>query len=569
MTKTTAAANKANQALRLVGLPIVFYFLCFCIFTYPLITQFSAHFFGGPPDGMQSAWNLWWLRKVITDLHSWPWYTRYVYFPDGVSLVPHDLNIFYATIGVFLQAILSLEQTYNVIVISGFVLSGLTMFWLAYYLTSSYSASVLGGFIFTFSSYHFAHALSSHLTVVSLQTIPLFVLCWLWLLRHPTIIRSLITALVLLVTAYTSLYFFLYCAMIGAGILLWLAFTQRAEFFGSHYILRKKYGVPLFIFVSVVLVGSAPLIVPLLALNRTDPMVATHIPALFSMDIFSLIVPGAGWRFSALTEAHWSLLVGNPDEHSVYWGLLVWGLLIYTWFNRGKLIGQHARLWYALLLAFVLLSLGTVFKVWGHDLQFPLMPYTILEHILPPLRTSGVPIRISVMSSLCIAILSSLGLSLLLGSTRVQGWRGSQVWLPLSILIILFFEYFPRPMPTMQMPTADYVEALKQLPVGGVLDTVADDSEAMFNQIVHEQPIALGYISRLTVSVAKKRSLLLQIIQDKDYGQLCPTFQLRYLVLAASSAETNAALKVAVPAAKAVYQDGEVNIYDLNCRSTS
>jgi hypothetical protein len=211
--------KRLKYAARFGILPALFYLLCFAIFTFPLITTFSTHFWGDSVDASQSAWNLWWMKKALLDLHQSPWQTTLMYYPAGISLLPHDLNAANALIGVVLQSVFSIQQTYNLIVIAGFVLSGLTMYWLAYYLTASHPASLISGFMFTFSSYHFAHLISGHLTVLALQGIPLFVLCWLWFLKQPSFRRAIITAVVLAYVAYTSLYFFLYGVMIGTAIL--------------------------------------------------------------------------------------------------------------------------------------------------------------------------------------------------------------------------------------------------------------------------------------------------------------------------------------------------------------
>ena len=79
---------------------------------------------------------------------------------------------------------LTLMQTFNFIVVFSFVIGGFTAFLLAHHLTKAYGGSLIAGFLFTFSNYHFAHA-EGHLNLVSLEWIPLFVLCWHVLLNKP------------------------------------------------------------------------------------------------------------------------------------------------------------------------------------------------------------------------------------------------------------------------------------------------------------------------------------------------------------------------------------------------
>jgi hypothetical protein len=151
------------------------YFVIFIIYTYPAILHFSSHFYADTGDGMQNVWNIWWVNKAITQLHQLPWYTRYLHYPFGVSLIGHTLNSFNGFIAIPLLNFLSLTQAYNAIVICSFVVGGFTMFLLARYQTKSYWASIIAGFIFTFSNYHFAHA-GCHLQLVALEWIPLYLL---------------------------------------------------------------------------------------------------------------------------------------------------------------------------------------------------------------------------------------------------------------------------------------------------------------------------------------------------------------------------------------------------------
>src|SRR6266849_4159890 len=90
--------------------PAFFYFICFCLLTYPLIGQFSSHFFADKWDGLQNVWNLWWVNKAVTELHQSPWQTSYLHYPFGVSLVQHTLNPFNGLLGILLLKFLQLVQ---------------------------------------------------------------------------------------------------------------------------------------------------------------------------------------------------------------------------------------------------------------------------------------------------------------------------------------------------------------------------------------------------------------------------------------------------------------------------
>src|SRR5512140_3885114 len=46
----------------------------------------------GPLDCFQFTWNLWWVRTALVDLHTNPFYTRWLFYPGGVSLLFHTLS---------------------------------------------------------------------------------------------------------------------------------------------------------------------------------------------------------------------------------------------------------------------------------------------------------------------------------------------------------------------------------------------------------------------------------------------------------------------------------------------
>ena len=70
------------------------------------------------------------------------------------------------------------------------------MFWLTHYFIKSYAASLLSGFMFTFSNFHFMHA-QGHMQFVALQWLPLFLLSWFMLLNKPSTVNAIFAALAL------------------------------------------------------------------------------------------------------------------------------------------------------------------------------------------------------------------------------------------------------------------------------------------------------------------------------------------------------------------------------------
>ncbi|HEX5502266.1 MAG TPA: hypothetical protein VFW96_06560, partial [Thermomicrobiales bacterium] len=178
-TRSTLHAPRSTLVL-----PALVYLAGFCLLTYPLIRAFPSAFFADEGDGLQNVWNLWWVNLALTRLHTSPWWTPLLHYPGGVSLVGQTLNPFDGFVAVALLPWLSLVETYNAIVVFSFVMGGVTAFWLARALGGAYWSSLVGGALFTFANYHFAHA-QGHLQLVALEWLPLFLLCWQRLLVAP------------------------------------------------------------------------------------------------------------------------------------------------------------------------------------------------------------------------------------------------------------------------------------------------------------------------------------------------------------------------------------------------
>ncbi|MEP6774747.1 MAG: hypothetical protein ABJA50_04050 [Chloroflexota bacterium] len=145
------------------------------ILTYPVALRLSSEVPGGG-DAWANIWNLWWVKQALLDRHINPYHTDMLYYPGGVNLYLHTLTLTAGLISIPLQLLgFNLLATYNLVLLLSFVLAGYGAFLLCHYLSANRWASFVGGAIFTFAPYHFAHLLG-HMNLVSLQWIPLYVL---------------------------------------------------------------------------------------------------------------------------------------------------------------------------------------------------------------------------------------------------------------------------------------------------------------------------------------------------------------------------------------------------------
>ena len=127
-----------TDAARRWGFATLFYLMWFVVLTWPAIGYGRTHLLTDAGDGMTNVWNLWWMRKAVVELHTWPLYTRYLYFPDGVTLIGHTLNPFNGLVAIPLLAVVSLTVAHNVIIVSSFVAAGLTAYALCRHASGSH-----------------------------------------------------------------------------------------------------------------------------------------------------------------------------------------------------------------------------------------------------------------------------------------------------------------------------------------------------------------------------------------------------------------------------------------------
>lgn len=529
--------------------PALFYFFMFCLLTWPLIQSFSTRFFTDNGDGFMNIWNLWWVNTAVSQpsLHPSIWHTDMLHWPFGTTLLGQTLNPFNGLIAVPLLRVMSMVQAHNVIVLFSFVMSGVTAYWLAYYLTRSFLGSLLAGYIFTFSSYHFAHYYG-HLNLISMEWIPLFVLCWYILITRPSIWMGIASALTLWLVLLCDYYYFFYCVLAGVFIVIWHMVTRRDILF----LLKRNYLSALSVFILFSLILTSPIIFPLMYLMRTDPLLDAHNPGSFALDLFALFIPGETWRFNQLTEGYWSNLPLALSEASVYLGCAVIILLGYLWVKRRE-TRFALGLWFFLAGFFFLLALGPVLQVNGKIVYEALTPYTLLEKILPFLKLSGVPVRMTVMVTLAASVLGAMAVTLIPKSPRGRIFT-------FLVIILLFIESLPASLPATPTDVPAYITALAELPDdGGVLDQAALTKYLqLYYQTVHQKPMAFGYIARTPSSVAEKGSLLRRAVNREEYSALWDTYRIRYIATADVIESDAPYLSVEL-----VYQDGEVNIYRL------
>jgi hypothetical protein len=264
-------------------------------------------------------------------------------------------------------------------------------------------------------------------------------------------------------------------------------------------------------------------------------------------------IPGSHWRFANLTRSYWSILPGDANENSVYLGWAVVFLLLYVW--RRCPVVPSLRLWFFIVICFGVLALGPVLHVWGAEYSVIKLPYALLEKLVPPIRQSGVPVRMMIISTLAASVLCALGLA-----QASKGSLGEQVFAAL-VIFALVVEYLPKPRVTSALRVPEFVSILKAQPRNGaVLDTVSEPFQTMYHQTVHEKPMALAFsvLSRTPRSVAMEGEKVKRLIENGDYIKLRTEYHIRYLVTDAAKDLERENGRV-----RTLFRDSKVKLYEL------
>lgn len=528
--------------------PALIYLAIFFILQPHYPAGFSKSFYLDNGDGFQNVWNIWWVNESITKLGDMPYFTHFLHWPHGTTLIPQTMNIFNGFMGVPLMSWfnLSLVQAVNVAVTFSFVMGGVTMFWLVRHLFNKYAVALVAGGLFTFSSYHFAHAFG-HLQLVSLEWIPLFILGFWMMVKRPRYRYALLAAVALLLVLLCDYYYFFWCVMLGAMIFGWHIYKKQLAI-NTHNI--KVLG--LFGALAAILCG--PLVYALLHLTKVENLLGSHDPAVFALDPITIVVPGGSWYWSTLTSGYWSR-IPYLAETSMFFGfglLTVLGITLYKMAFKNKQFKAPSDIWFwwTVLFTFGLLSLGPVLNIAGNRINLP-MPYDLLEILFPTLKLSGMPVRWILVALIAGIIIVSYALS------RLDLKNRKHLYLFALFVGISFIDLRPTRLPLTVSPVLPYVHRLAELPDGAVIDNAAvSEPQQLRNQTVYEKPMGFGYVTRLPESVQEKDFFVFAALEEGRGDDLCDDFNIRYVTLPPSRP-----FKGDAPV---IYSDKDALIYDLN-----
>lgn len=559
------------------------------LLTFPTVMQFGHAIPGDGFDGWQNYWNQWWIKEALLNQHSLFFFSNVIYPPDGASLLFQTLNYFNGLWSLPIQLLFGATAAYNAVVFFHFILSGFGVYLLAKYSLSQLgyggqkvqSASIIAGFIFTFSPFHMAHLLG-HMQVLSLTWNPFYVL-WIfrtlnnWRQNPSQAIRKkdlalsgLFLSFVTMIDWYQTLYMLLFTALILAWTLwrVWRDGNATAKILLKPILGLAAMGIAFGVIFS-------PLIVPMASEASTAdymrPSFAQNVE--LSADLLAFFTPSSlhPWWGKAVTPLYQNF-TASTSEQLIFIGFVPLILtIIGFWQSRKKRVPQF---WALFSGTFFVLALGPFLHIAGNIIKigtFPIpLPYLALYKIVPFIGISRSLSRFDLMVMMGVGVLSALALVRMKSKTQ---------WL-FGALILIEFIAIPYPMSAVDTP--DFFKSIaaeKDNYTIAYLPMNWDRPVPLLYQTVHGKKLLTAYTSRdnpldqswRTPVLQEWRTLSDDIIKA-NLAAIAPTvfhnFGIKYIVLdyyqmppGPERDNTEKWVSAALPNQLPIYHDDRLTVY--------
>lgn len=467
---TSIARLAKGDAGRWMGLAL-FFAVAAVIQTWPLVRHANDSitvwwFF--PYDAWQFLWNIWWVKHALVTLHTDPFHTDLLLFPQGSDLYLHPLTFVNGVLSIPLQlATKNLILTWNVLALLFFVLAGLGAYALSYRVTRNHFAALLSGYIFAFAPFTLMR-LGGHWNIFATWPIPLFILFLLRFQDSGRLREAVGVGISWAILTLNWLEFGTDAALFLAIFLAYWSFVYVRD--GERVRLASLWRGAVVIG-AVWFAVSSPLLVPALQNIRSGEFFQPGGDESFSADLLAYVTVSPLWGPG---EAP---LIGGPNpehlpvgsvEDTAYLGimpLLLAGLAIFA----GRKAPHRAVFWLVVFLVFAVLALGPylyvddtkTLSILGVSFTVPL-PYQIYDQ-LPLLGERRVPARMIVFGMIALSVLSGIGLNALTTWLKPRHMMVAPL-LAVAVLGVVVLEYWNPPVFLTELSTPDIFDEIRDEP---------------------------------------------------------------------------------------------------------
>lgn len=465
------------------------------ITTYPLILNLSS-LLGPAEDNLMFVWNLWWFKYSIFDLGTSPFYTHYLFFPEGAGLLFHTFSPLNNVFGLVLTAIFGFILSYNILILLSFIIAAYGGYLLARELGLRLEASFIAGLIFSFNPFHFAQA-AHHLNISSIQFIPFLLYFAIKACRTGKLKYIFIGSILLAANFYLGYYIFLFSLF----ILIPLLFFRPGRKSKTNHFQQIKPVLYILILGSIL---TLPLSVPIIKESFLTGFTETTGYDIFVADLAGFIFPHKyHWtEFIELSNTINSSYTGNFWESTSFLGYAVLAMAIWTVVKKRFALKRY---FIAIGLLGIILALGTYPHFLGKEFTLLPLPYNIIKYI-PGLNAARSPGRFVILTYLSLGILAAAAVDSWIKSITQNKARFNARLLFIGLSLLVILDYWSAPFQISKIEIPDFYQTMRsQSGDFAILDIPPASRDAnlryMYYQTIHQKPICGGQLARSQKSI--------------------------------------------------------------------
>ncbi len=231
-----------NKTAALIFGSFIIFLLAAILFTYPLISSMNRMIFRAdkPHDSIGTIASLWYANSPYAKEYGIN-RTKFYGYPFGVNVIGINYPLT-STLMVKLGDIFGPVATYNLYALFSYPLAATAMLILILYLTESFAASFLSGFLYAFSPWH-VYRTFDQVSLAQIHFLSLFTLSLFLIIKRKDLASFLFAALVFILAAYTDIHIALFCALFLPAIavsLLIKRLTKKPQQIRNAGISNKK-----------------------------------------------------------------------------------------------------------------------------------------------------------------------------------------------------------------------------------------------------------------------------------------------------------------------------------------
>lgn len=414
------------------------------------LTLFNPLGIGKNMDQWHFMWDFWWFRTALERGLN-PYFTTYIFYPQGASLALQTLDFMDAAISLPVAVTLGEVAAFNFVVLLGMCLSGFFAYLLAWHISKSWSGSIAAGVIFALFPEHVSELFAGHPNLTSIEWVPAYFLLLMLTYETGRFRHASLAGVVLACATYTELEL---TFMLGMATLLYVLYLVVTERMGA---VTRRNTMLLVTLVGVWAVAASPYLYyaagALLSGTRAVPLLATTVANALKPGLFVTPSPFSLFTGKIVLSLYSKVyLTGGSSEWTVFvgWTALALGALgmIYSRDRRRYLL--------------VTMVLGAFYFALGPSLNSGAWwqsPLTLLYQNVRLIQFFRTPARMSIILMLGLSCLAAFGVKWLVSVSEGRGLGGRGRGLPFGgkrvapqwrgrivaavCIGLILFEFFP------------------------------------------------------------------------------------------------------------------------------